>query len=72
MEETTQMPLQLSVERSLAPSGDQIVRLGHELLDDYLTFLASRARPNSVSGRRLRSEGVLLLRAQGTVTDHKP
>ena len=42
------MPLQLSVERSLAPSGEPIVRLGHELLDDYLTFLAGRARPNSV------------------------
>jgi integrase/recombinase XerD len=42
------MPLQLSVERSFAPSGDQLVRLGHELLDDYLTFLAGRARPNSV------------------------
>jgi len=37
--ETTQMPLQLSVERSLAPSGEQILRLGHELLDDYLTFV---------------------------------
>ena len=42
------MPLQLSVERSFAPSGGQVVRLGHELLDDYLTFLAGRARPNSV------------------------
>jgi len=42
------MPLQLSVERSFASSGDQVVRLGHELLDEYLTFLAGRARPNSV------------------------
>jgi integrase/recombinase XerD len=42
------MSLQLSVERSLAPSGGQFVRLGHELLDEYLTFLAGRARPNSV------------------------
>jgi integrase/recombinase XerD len=42
------MPLQLSVERSLALSGEQLVRVGHELLDEYLTFLAGRARPNSV------------------------
>jgi site-specific recombinase XerD len=42
------MSLQLSVERSLAPSGEQFVRVGHELLDDYLTFLSGRARPNSV------------------------
>jgi hypothetical protein len=42
------MSLQLSVERSFAPSGGQSVRLGHELLDDYLTFLAGRSRPNSV------------------------
>jgi integrase/recombinase XerD len=42
------MSIVLSVERSSAPSGDVLVRLGHELLDDYLTFLAGRARPNSV------------------------
>lgn len=42
------MPLQLSVEHSFAPSGEQVVRFGRELLDDYLTFLAGRARPNSV------------------------
>ena len=42
------MPLLLSVERSFAPSGEPLVRLGHELLDDYLTFLSGRARPNSV------------------------
>ena len=42
------MSLHLSVERSFAPSGEQFARLGHEHLDDYLTFLAGRARPNSV------------------------
>lgn len=42
------MPIVLSVERFSAPSGEVSVRLGHELLDDYLTFLAGRARPNSV------------------------
>jgi integrase/recombinase XerD len=42
------MPLVLSVERSVAPSGELSVRLGHELLDDYLTFLAGRTRPNTV------------------------
>jgi integrase len=42
------MPLDLSVERSLAPSGELLVRLGHDLLDDYLRFLSGRARPNSV------------------------
>lgn len=46
--EITQMPLALSVERSFTPSGELLVRLGHELLDDYLTFLSGRARPNSV------------------------
>jgi site-specific recombinase XerD len=42
------MPLVLSVQRSTAPSGELLVGLGHPLLDDYLTFLAGRARPNSV------------------------
>jgi len=46
--ETTPMPLELSVEKSRAPSGELIVRVGHDVLDDYLTFLAGRARPNSV------------------------
>jgi integrase/recombinase XerD len=42
------MPFVLSVERCSAPFGGVSVRLGHEVLDDYLTFLAGRARPNSV------------------------
>ncbi len=42
------MPLVLSVERSVAPSGELSVRLGHHLLDDYLVFLAGRVRPNSL------------------------
>jgi integrase/recombinase XerD len=42
------MPFVLSVERCSTPSGEVSVRLGHELLDDYLRFLAGRARPNSV------------------------
>ncbi len=42
------MPLELSVEQARTPSGELLVRVGHDLLDDYLTFLASRARPNSV------------------------
>src|SRR5579884_1115945 len=42
------MPLELSVEQSRTPSGELLVRVGHDLLDDYLTFLAGRARPNSV------------------------
>ena len=42
------MPFVLSVERCSAPSGEVSVRLGHEVLDDYLRFLAGRARPNSV------------------------
>ena len=42
------MPIVLSVESSTAASGEVVVRLGHELLDDYLRFLAGRSRPNSV------------------------
>jgi len=42
------MALVLSVERSSGPAGDVSVRVGHPLLDDYLVFLAGRARPNSV------------------------
>jgi integrase/recombinase XerD len=42
------MSLVLSVERLSTRSGEVSVRLGHELLDEYLTFLAGRARPNSV------------------------
>lgn len=42
------MPLVLSVERSVAPSGELSVKLGHDLLDEYLTFLTGRVRPNSL------------------------
>lgn len=42
------MPLELSVEQARTSSGELLVRVGHDLLDDYLTFLAGRARPNSV------------------------
>jgi site-specific recombinase XerD len=42
------MSFVLSVERSIAPSGELSVRLGHDLLDDYLTFLAGRTRPNTL------------------------
>src|SRR5881394_1841748 len=42
------MSFELSVEQSQAPSGDVLVRVGHDLVDEYLTFLSGRARPNSV------------------------
>jgi site-specific recombinase XerC len=42
------MPRLLSVNRCVTPSGELSVTLGHELLDDYLTFLAGRVRPNSL------------------------
>jgi len=42
------MALVLSVQRSGEPLGDVSVKLGHPLLDDYLVFLAGRARPNAV------------------------
>lgn len=42
------MPLELSVERFLTPSGEMVVSVGHDQLDDYLSFLSGRARPNSV------------------------
>ncbi len=42
------MALVLSVERSAGPAGDGSVKVGHPLLDEYLVFLAGRARPNSV------------------------
>jgi len=42
------MPRLLSVNRSVTPSGELSVTLGHDLLDDYLTFLAGRVRPNSL------------------------
>jgi integrase/recombinase XerD len=42
------MSFVVSVERLSTPSGQVSVRLGHELLDEYLRFLAGRARPNSV------------------------
>ena len=35
------------VQRRLGESGVE-VRLGHELLDDYLRFVAARCRPNTV------------------------
>ena len=42
------MPRLLSVNRCVTPSGELSVTLGHDLLDDYLTFLAGRVRPNSL------------------------
>lgn len=42
------MSLELSVEQSRARSGELLVRVGHDLLDEYLGFLAGRCRPNSV------------------------
>ena len=32
---------------SRQPSGEVSVRIGHELVDEYLHFLAGRSRPNS-------------------------
>jgi hypothetical protein len=34
--------------RSRGPSGEQVVRLGGPLVDDYLEFLQGRCRPNTV------------------------
>ncbi|MCP4965844.1 MAG: integrase, partial [bacterium] len=34
--------------RSVSPGGRVQVRLGHELVDDYLEFVAARSRPNTV------------------------
>src|SRR5450759_2839544 len=34
--------------RSFAPSGEPVVRLGVQLLDDYLDFVAARSRPYTV------------------------
>jgi integrase/recombinase XerD len=42
------MPRLLSVNRSVTRSDELSVTLGHDLLDDYLTFLAGRVRPNSL------------------------
>ena len=33
---------------STTASGEVTVRVGHELVDDYLHFLTGRSRPNSV------------------------
>ena len=33
---------------STSASGQVTVRVGHELIDDYLHFLSGRSRPNSV------------------------
>jgi integrase/recombinase XerD len=38
--------------RSVTPAGDLKVRLDHPLLDDYLQFVAARARPNTVLATR--------------------
>src|SRR5471030_1744356 len=34
--------------RSTGPSGEPVVQLGVQLLDDYLDFVAARCRPNTV------------------------
>ena len=40
--------MDLSVRQVPTASGNQVVWIGHELADDYLTFLGGRARPNTV------------------------
>src|SRR3954447_10417417 len=34
--------------RSRGPAGEEVIRLGVPLVDDYLEFLAGRCRPNTV------------------------
>ena len=34
--------------RSRGPGGESVLRLGVEVLDDYLVFVAGRCRPNTV------------------------
>ena len=36
------------LKRGVSPAGELVVRVGVPLLDDYLKFLAGRARPNTV------------------------
>ena len=36
------------LKRGMCPAGELVVRVGVPLLDDYLKFLAGRARPNTV------------------------
>ena len=36
------------LKRGVSPAGELMVRVGVPLLDDYLEFLAGRARPNTV------------------------
>ncbi len=36
------------LKRGVSPAGEVVVRVGVPLLDDYLEFLAGRARPNTV------------------------
>lgn len=36
------------LKRGVSPAGELVVRVGVPLLDDYLDFLAGRARPNTV------------------------
>jgi len=39
---------------SRSASGEVSVRVGHELVDEYLHFLAGRARPNSLVARNVQ------------------
>ena len=36
------------LKRGVSPAGELVVRVGVPMLDDYLEFLAGRARPNTV------------------------
>ena len=40
--------LDLCLIRSRGPSGEEVIRLGMPLVDDYLVFLVGRCRPNTV------------------------
>jgi hypothetical protein len=40
--------MDLFVRQERTPTRDQVVEIGHELADEYLTFLGGRARPNTV------------------------
>jgi len=53
-------PLEYMSCRTSRASGEvQSIRLGHPLLEDYLAFVAARARTNTWAGADVRSECVL-------------
>ena len=64
------MELEPSFECRVRPDGGRYYVIGHELVDEFLEFVAARSQPNTVRAYRARSVCLLHARAEGPDEGH--